>query len=106
VPPADRLVIPDPWRLHIAAQLKLAQQRLAVRVADPFVPDQAASRARTEADIEAAVDLTNETRFLAEGRGPCDGCPRPLRPGEEPFNDPGRLPGQERRPGPPEIHVR
>jgi hypothetical protein len=107
VPPADRLVIPDPWRLRLAAQLKLFQQRLTVRVADPFTPDQAQSRAGTEADIEAAVDLTNETRYLAEGgRGPCAGCPRPLRPGEQPFNDP-RLPGQERRPPrAPEIHIR
>jgi hypothetical protein len=106
VPTADRLVIPDPWRLRVAAQLKLLQQRLTVRVADPFAPDEAQNRARTEADIEAAVDLTNETRFLAERRGPCVGCPRPLRPGEEPFNDPGKVPGQERRPRPPEIHVR
>jgi hypothetical protein len=105
VPPADRLVVPDPWRLRIVAEIKLIEQRLRVRVADPFTPDQARNRTRTEPDIAAAVDLTNETRFLAEGHGPCDGCPRPLRPGEEPFRGPGE-PGHEERPRPPEIHIR
>jgi hypothetical protein len=105
VPPADRLVVPDPRRLRIAAQFKLIETRLKVRVADPFTADQARLRTNTEPDVVAAVDLTNEARFLAEHRGPCDGCPRPLRPGEDPFRRPGE-PGREERPGPPEIHVR
>jgi hypothetical protein len=105
VPPADRLVVPDPRRLRIVAQFKLIETRLKVRVADPFTPDRARLRTDAEPDVVAAVDLTNEARFLVEHRGPCDGCPRPLRPGEDPFRRPGE-PGREERPRPPEIHVR
>jgi hypothetical protein len=105
VPPADRLVVPDPRRLHLVAQIKFAETRMRVRVAEPLGPDQARLRTNGEPDIVAAVDLTNEARFLVERRGPCDGCPRPLRPGEDPFRRPGE-PGREERPRPPEIHVR
>ncbi len=105
VPPADSLVVPDPRRLHLAAQIKFAETRMRVRVADPLGPDQARLRTNAEPEVVAAVDLTNEARFLVEHRGPCDGCPRPLRPGEDPFRRPGE-PGREERPRPPEIHVR
>jgi hypothetical protein len=105
VPPADRLVVPDPRRLHLVAQIKFAETRMRVRVAEPLGPDQAYLRTNGEPDVVAAVDLTNEARFLVEHRGPCDGCPRPLRPGEDPFRRPGE-PGREERPRPPEIHVR
>jgi hypothetical protein len=105
VPPADRLVVPDPWRLHLVAQIKFAETRIRVRVAQPLSPDQARLRTNGEPDVVAAVDLTNEARFLVEHRGPCDGCPRPLRPGEDPFRPPGE-PGREERPRPTEIHVR
>jgi hypothetical protein len=105
VPPADEVVVPDPRRIRIAAEVMLIEVHLKVRVADPFAPDQARDRTRTEPDIAAAVDLTNEARFLTERRGPCAGCPRPLRPGEEPFQRPGE-PGREERPRPPEVHVR
>jgi hypothetical protein len=105
VPPADQMVVPDPRRIRIAAEVMLIEVHLKVRVADPFAPDQARDRTSTEADIAAAVDLANEARFLTERRGPCAGCPRPLRPGEDPFQRPGE-PGREERPRPPEIHVR
>jgi hypothetical protein len=105
VPPADGLVVPDPRRLHLAAQIKLTETHLKVRVADPLGPDKARLRTNGEPDVAAAVDLTNEARYLVEHRGPCDGCPRPLRPGEDPFRPPGE-PGREERPRPPEIHVR
>jgi hypothetical protein len=91
-PPADRLVVPDPVRLADAALISLVSERLRVPVADPLAGDPASRRALRESPVAAAVDLANETRFLAEDTGPCAGCPRPLRPGEEPGTGPEEHP--------------
>jgi hypothetical protein len=106
VAPASELVVPNPYRLRIAALSALTAQYLKTRLAQPFARDQAMQRALREAPIDAAVDLANEARYLSEPTGPCAGCPRPLRPGEAP-----KLPGEHGRPGerpaePPRIHIR
>jgi hypothetical protein len=84
-PSAGRLVVPDPDRLEDAALLVLIRVRFRVPVADPLAARQADQRAFREPPAAAAVDLANQARFLAEGgAGPCAGCARPLRRGEEP----------------------
>jgi hypothetical protein len=88
----------------------LVEQRGTVRLAAPLVPDPVQQRAMTEPPTDAAVDLANEARYLDEGgTGPCNGCPRPLRPGQEPDFTPGgpAAPGEHERPyEPPRIHIR
>jgi hypothetical protein len=84
-PAAGQLVVPDPDRLEDAALLVLIRVRFRVPVADPLAARQADQRTLREPAAAAAVDLANQARFLAEGgAGPCAGCARPLRPGEEP----------------------
>ena len=90
-PPATQdIVVPDPRRLLIAAFGTLVEVRSNVRFADPFSPDPVWQRALRESPADAVVDLVNEARYFDEGSGPCQGCPRPLRPGEEPHLGPGR----------------
>lgn len=104
-PPAERLVEPDPVRLLIAAYQVRLQVTLTVRLADPLTPDPVLARARQESPLDAAVDLTNEARYLQERTGPCAGCPQPLRPGEEPRLGPERG-GREPPPEHPRIPIR
>ena len=85
LPGPDKLVVPDPQRLEIAALTLLIRVRFTVRVASPLAGDQAERRTMSEPPLDAAVDLANEARFLREDTGPCAGCPQPLRPGDEPF---------------------
>lgn len=108
-PPAGDIVSPEPRRLLLAAFSALTRQLATVRLAAPFLPDPVQDRLRDGSPAEAAVDLTNETRFLDEGgTGPCEGCPRPLRPGEEPRLGPGEggAPGERPREPPPRPHIR
>ena len=52
------------------------------------------------------MDLVNETRYLDEHTGPCDGCPQPLRPGDEHNRGPGDHPEEPGQPvEPPEIRI-
>jgi hypothetical protein len=97
-PPADRLVVPDPVVLADAALIVLVRERLRVRLADPLAGDPAQQRTLGESPAAAAVDLANEARFLAEGTGPCAGCPRPARPGDEPGEGPEDHPEEPREP--------
>lgn len=88
-PRADQMVVPDPARLEIAASAALLQELHTIVLADPFGYDQILSRTLSESPASAAVNLTNQARYLEEGSGPCDGCPQPLRPGEEPYGGRG-----------------
>jgi hypothetical protein len=91
----DRVVVPNPVRLEEAAVLALISERATVRLADPFATDSARQRTSTESPVDAAVDMANETRFYHEGgTGPCAGCPRPARPGEDIFGVPHEGPGE------------
>jgi len=98
LPAADKMVLPDPPRLEIAAFAALIRVRLTVMVADPLASDRAEHRTQSESPLDAAVDLANEARFLQEDTGPCTGCPQPLKPGEEPFE------GHDEHPVEPEPH--
>ena len=70
-PGAEQVVIPDPERLeHAALTLLLAE----VVIADPSVTDPAFARAQAQTPVIAAVDLTNQSRYIQEGSGPCAGC--------------------------------
>jgi hypothetical protein len=88
-PQADQMVVPDPLRLEVAASVVLTQELRTIVLADPLTYDQTLKRTLSESPVSAAVDLTNQARYLDEGSGPCDGCPRPLRPGEEPYGGRG-----------------
>jgi hypothetical protein len=98
LPAADKMVLPDPPRLEIAALAVLVRVRFTVMVADPLAGDQAEHRTESESPLDAAVDLVNEARFLQEDTGRCTGCPQPLKPGEEPFE------GHDDHPVEPEPH--
>jgi hypothetical protein len=99
-PPAQQIVVPDPVRLHLAALAALTSRLATARLAGPILGDDLRTRLDAEPDAAAAVDLTNEGRYIDEGgSGPCDGCPRPLRPGEEP----DLLPGEHGVPEPHEV---
>jgi hypothetical protein len=91
-PSADTIVVPDPERLERAAFTALTQEKARTHLADPATPDQAQTHAQTESPADAAVDLVNETRYLNERTGPCDGCPQPLRSGDEHHRGPGEHP--------------
>jgi hypothetical protein len=107
-PPATQdIVVPEPRRLMIAAFAALAEARSNVRFADPFSPDPVWRRALREPPADAVVDLVNEARYFDEGSGPCQGCPRLLRPGEEPHLGPGGREGPyEHPPERPRIPIR
>jgi hypothetical protein len=60
-----------------------------VLIVDPSVTDPAFAHAETESPIDAAVDLTNQSRFAQEGSGPCAGCARsPANPEDNPAEPP------------------
>jgi len=73
-PDAGQVVVPDPKRLEQAALTVLSGEVLIV---DPSVADPAFAHAETESPIDAAVDLTNQSRYIQEDSGPCAGCVRP-----------------------------
>lgn len=100
---AERLVVPDPPQLETAVILVLVHEKSKVLLADPTTADPVTEQVRHESSIAAAVDLMNEARYFAERSGPCDGCPRLLRPGEEP-RLPGEGPGDHPVEPPPEHH--
>jgi hypothetical protein len=106
-PPAEQVVEPDQNRLYLAAFEIRIQTTLTVRLADPLTPDPVLDRVRGESALDAVVDLTNETRYLEEQTGPCDGCPHTVRPGENPRLGPEHGGGPREPPiEPPPIHVR
>jgi hypothetical protein len=107
-PRADQAVVPDPPRLRLAALAALIERLGKVRLAGPLFPNPVEPPTATESAAGAAVDLANKARYLDEGgTGPCDGCPRPLRPGEEPGLGPGEHEGPGGRPPePPRIPIR
>jgi hypothetical protein len=75
-PPAAELVIPEPRRLKDAASAALNSELASTGVnnrdeAKHFLKD---------TGITAAVDLTNQVRFLQENSGPCAGCAHPVYP--------------------------
>lgn len=95
-PGADAMLIPDPKRLEQAASAALSAQFIrdggADPVTDPFAADPAVTRAMNESPLDAAVDMTNQARFLEEGSGPCAGCmppENPDKPVEPPEEDHG-----------------
>lgn len=98
LPAADQMVLPDPPRLELAALAVLVRAHLTIMVADPLASERVEHRTMSESPLDAAVDLANQARFLQEDTGPCAGCPRPLKPGEEPFD------GHDGHPVEPEPH--
>jgi hypothetical protein len=84
-PPAtERLVVPNPLGLELVASDALNEERLNQRIPGTPLP--------REAPIDASVDLANQARYLQERTGPCAGCPRPVRPGDEPHDFPREHP--------------
>lgn len=69
-----------------------------MQLADPLSTDQAQERTLREPPGDAAVDLANEARFLEEDNGPCEGCPQPLKPGDEPVEGPEVHPEEPHEP--------
>jgi hypothetical protein len=85
-PDAEQVVIPDPERLEHAALIVLFAH---VVIVDPSITDPAFARAETESPVEAAVDLTNQSRYAQEGNGPCSGCVRSaVNPDDNPVEPP------------------
>jgi hypothetical protein len=77
----DRLVIPDKQRLKAAAVEQVDREIAARPVDDP----EAVARLQDQRDpVAAAVDLTNQARYLEEGGGTCDGCAKPEPSDREP----------------------
>ncbi len=62
----------------------MTRELAAARVTDPA----AVRRLLSEPAIIAAVDLTNQVRYLQEDSGPCEGCARPEPSGREPGQGP------------------
>jgi hypothetical protein len=104
--PVEVVVVPDPEQLEQAALATLAEERARVLRPDPLTPDRVQERTQMESPADAAVDLVNEVRYLDEDTGPCDGCPRPLRPSDERYQGPGEKPVLPVEPEkPPRIKV-
>jgi hypothetical protein len=84
-PDAGTLVVPDPAELETEAQLTEFEE-LAKDHFGTTLPS-----TTSESAVDAAVDLANQTRYLAEGgTGPCAGCGRVEfhdKPVHEPFED-------------------
>ena len=85
-PATDEVVVPDPVRLEMAATAAMLKTLSTYPITDLW-----ASKLN-ESPVDTAVDLANRTRYADEGTGPCAGCPRPVRPGEEPYGGPGERP--------------
>jgi hypothetical protein len=85
-PDASQVVIPDPQRLKQAALTVLSGE---VVIADASLTDPAVVNAEAESPIDAAVDLTNQSRYIQERSGPCAGCVRsPAEPEDNPVEPP------------------
>ncbi|HEX6473071.1 MAG TPA: hypothetical protein VF069_28535 [Streptosporangiaceae bacterium] len=82
----ERVVVPDPLRLRFAALRALAQRLLSHRARIFTAPTRQETPGESPAD--RAVDVANQVRYFDEGTGPCAGCSRRARPGEE-FRPPG-----------------
>jgi len=81
-PDAETLVVPVPAAL--ATEALIAQ--LKAEEADHFVTKLPSTG--HESLVDAAVDLTNQARYLSEGAaGPCAGCAR-FEPHDEPVHEP------------------
>jgi hypothetical protein len=100
-PPAtERLVVPNPQSLELAASLTLNEERRKQLLPITSLPE--------ESPIDASVDLANQARYLQERTGPCAGCRRPARsrddphevPREHPIIRPDRLAVSPGRPSP------
>ncbi|MDN3354923.1 hypothetical protein [Actinomadura sp. DC4] len=84
-PPAtERLVVPNPQGLELAASLTLNEERRKQLLPITSPPE--------ESPIDASVDLANQARYLQEGTGPCAGCQRPVRPRDDPHEVPPEHP--------------
>ncbi|HEX4832898.1 MAG TPA: hypothetical protein VH478_17590 [Trebonia sp.] len=82
-PDASTLVDPQPERLEV--------QALEARLTESAEHPRAATLPGTEGEspVDAAVDLVNQARFLAEdGTGPCAGCTRIEPHDDEPGHEP------------------
>jgi hypothetical protein len=79
-PTAEDIVVPDPAKLENAAVAATTTQLAATPVTDPT----AVQRILTESAVVAAVNLTNQVRYLQEGDGPCSGCAQPEPPADQP----------------------
>ncbi len=81
-PDAETLVVPEPEKLATEAlftQFK-AEEKNHFATTLPSTGHESA--------VDAAVDMTNQTRYLSEGgSGPCAGC-APFKPHDEPFHEP------------------
>jgi hypothetical protein len=87
-PPVAEVVNPDPERLKHAAVAAATRELAKVPVTDPT----AIQAFLSGPPIAAAIELTNQTRYLQEGSGPCDGCAQPVHPGDEPGQPPEEHP--------------
>ena len=82
-PDAETLVVPDPARL--AAEASYTQFKAAAK--DHFAVTLPSTT--RESPVDAAVDLTNQARYLSEGgAGPCAGCSPVESHDDEPFHGP------------------
>ena len=81
-PDAATLVVPEPAKLATEAlcmQFKAEEQNHFATT----LPS-----TEHESAVDAAVDMTNQSRYLSEGgAGPCTGC-APFKPHDEPFHEP------------------
>jgi hypothetical protein len=84
-PAAEELVIPDPGPLKDAA----ATAATAEVAKEPVTGQAPIKRFLAERAIVAAVDLTNQVRYLQEGGGPCSGCAQPEPSDDEPGHGSG-----------------
>jgi hypothetical protein len=89
-PPATEIVNPDPERLKNAAAAAATSELAKTAVTDPTVVQAFLS----EPPIAAAVELTNQVRYLQQGNGPCDGCAQPGYPGDQPGQPPDEHPAE------------
>jgi hypothetical protein len=82
-PAAEDIVVPDPEKLAAAAATAATSELASTPVIDPG----AVQRILGESAMVAAVDLTNQVRYLQEGDGPCAGCAQPEPPQDQPGQD-------------------
>jgi hypothetical protein len=71
---ADHVVVPDPDKLKNAAEAELVKEVATTPVSDPAT----IKRLEAETGVAAAVNLANQTRYLQEDSGPCQGCTAPV----------------------------
>jgi len=87
-PGASQAVIPDPEKLEHAAANELSDEISAEGLQNP-IGNPALASVQDESPVDAAVDLTNQARYLQENTGPCAGCVRPpAKPKDNPAEPP------------------